>query len=252
MLKIAEPGSQPGVPVLPGLAGLSVHLAIQHGILLPPRIVPKDPGAMTEKELLHEIERSKATLVAFKTMPPAGEVERLALLQNELARRDAPKMIPLAQLGDPRDLARAIISEREYLNSPKGKNAPAAVRQEHERYLTSLVGEAQHRIDVYEADPEVQKRRLYAQLAKFGDTSGCRAGDTVDSLRARVAELALAKGIKWDEAEAMRLSVGLDYKTGTAEGVAAYTLGEALKAINPGSGTGILFAAAAAMRGGSV
>lgn len=93
---------------------------------------------------------------------------------------------------------------------------------------------------------------LEEELRRLGDTSGCRPGDTVESLLARRAELLSAARAKADEADRSRKYIGLDGRIGTAEDLASYETEQYILAVNPGTTMGSLLAATAAASGGDV
>ena len=82
--------------VAAGSVGVSALIAAHSGILLTHGTSPRDPASMTRAELTIEITNRKSGIAAFKApiAPPRAEVERLAALESELARR--PLEAPLA------------------------------------------------------------------------------------------------------------------------------------------------------------
>lgn len=143
-----------------------------------------------------------------------------------------PKMVPIAQLGSVRDLAEAIGRERAFLASPLARHAAPSILRSHEHYLETLIGERNRLVNEYRSRPEVQKLRLYAQLHALGDTSGCRADDTLDDLQSRVAALTAKRASEAAEREANQQAIGLDGKTGTARDVATYEMGERINCMS--------------------
>ena len=91
---------------------------------------------------------------------------------------------------------------------------------------------------------------LRAELARLGDRDGCRAGDTVEELLARRAQLlGAARAV---HAEPDQLYIGLDGRIGTKDALGRYEAEQYLLAINPGTTMGALLAAVAATSGGDV
>lgn len=93
---------------------------------------------------------------------------------------------------------------------------------------------------------------LEEELRRLGDTTGCRAGDTVDSLLLRRAELLAAARAKASEEDRARRYMGLDGRIGSAADLASYEAEQYILAANPGTTMGALLAATAAVSGGDV
>jgi hypothetical protein len=163
-------------------------------------------------------------------------------------------MVPVAELRAGPRLDAAIAREQHFMSTLGAWAAPEELKA-HEKYLGELVklresaGTPAERLDRRERQ---QRDELRAQLVKLGDTSGCRDDDTVASLTTRVQALTLAKARATDEKDAERLNMGLDGRAGTRSGLDDYETTQWAAAVNPGSGTGVVFAAMAAMRGGSL
>ncbi|AKV04310.1 hypothetical protein AKJ09_10973 [Labilithrix luteola] len=101
-------------------------------------------------------------------------------------------------------------------------------------------------VDLYRAEPNVQKDLLRRELARLHDTRPASESDSVDFLAARrrqlVAGAALATTVAEHEAARTQKTIGLDGVVSTAEGVEAYEREQKLAAANPGSTLGTLLA----------
>jgi len=184
---------------------------------------------------------------------PSAELSAAAFANPHLM---GPAMIPAAELRSMASLNEAIAREKGFLGAV-GRWASPAEREAHQRYLATLEsirdghtsGTANERAQAREHG---EKESLYAELARFGDTTGCRETDTLDSLKRRLQGLQAAAIAKRDAIDSARLNMGRDGKAGTSDDLDAYELGEWVIAMNPGTTTGSLLAAVSAAQGGSL
>lgn len=101
-------------------------------------------------------------------------------------------------------------------------------------------------VDLYRAEPNVQKDLLRRELVRLHDTRPASESDSVDFLAARRRQLvtgaAMATTIAEQEAARTQKTIGLDGFVGTAETVEAYEREQKIAAANPGSTLGTLLA----------
>ncbi len=198
-------------------------------------------------------------VAALPWAPTSGAMTAAALSNPSLAgdKRAAPMgppLTPFAELRTASQLDDAIARERGFLES-LGRWAPPSERETHQRYLATLEkareggGTATQRLNARE---QKVMEDLRAELADLGDTTGCKADDTVRSLLERRDCLMAQRVAENEKREGSRSSMGLDGHAGSRDEVERYEAEQWIRAVNPGSGAGVVFAAIAAARGGSV